>query len=342
MSKESKKIRIAFFDTKPYDRLSLDEQNEKYGYEISWFESRLTPATAAMAADHDVVCAFVNDDLGTDTIKKLEGLGVKLIAMRCAGFNNVDLNAACKKMGVVRVPAYSPYAVAEYTLGLLLCLNRNLHRAFNRVRENNFSINGLLGFDLHGKTIGIIGTGKIGLTFAQVLQGFGMRILAHDLYPNQEAAKKLHMEYVDLQTLYAQSDVISLHCPLTPESAYMINRASIGMMKSGVVLINTSRGKLVDTKALIDALKSHKIGGAGLDVYEEEADYFFEDRSAGMIDDDTLARLLTFPNVLVTSHQAFFTREAVRDIAETTLDNIREFFSKNGTPCKNTVCPKCE
>jgi D-lactate dehydrogenase len=333
------KIKIAFFDTKPYDRKSFELANRAFHYDISFFETRLTPASAMMAAGHEIVCAFVNDDLSAQTLDKLGEFGVKLIAMRCAGFNNVNLAAAHDRIQVVRVPEYSPHAVAEYTLGLLLCLNRNYHRAYCRVRENNFSINGFLGFDLYGKTIGIVGTGKIGLTFARLLQGFGVRLLACDLYPNEAAAKELQMTYVSLPELFRQSDVISLHCPLTPENRHLINREALEIMKDGVVLINTSRGKLVDTAALIAGLKSRKIGGAGLDVYEEESEYFFEDRSASAIDDDVLARLLTFPNVLVTSHQAFFTKEAVTNIANTTLSNIADFIA--GRELKNAVCYHC-
>lgn len=333
------KIRIAFFDTKPYDRLSFDAIKERYPFEIAYFETRLTPVSAKLAEGFDVVCAFVNDDLCAETIHTLTGLNVRLAAMRCAGFNNVDLGAACKHLKVVHVPKYSPYAVAEYTLGLLLCLNRHLHRAFCRIRENNFSINGFLGFDLHGKTFGIVGTGKIGLTFAQLLGGFGVRILAFDPFPNQKAAAELKMEYVSLETLYRESNVISLHCPLTTENRYMINPDALDMMKDGVFILNTSRGKLIDTAALINALKSGKVGGAGLDVYEEEADYFFEDRSDSWINDDILARLMTFPNVLVTSHQAFFTREAMGNIAEITLDNIRDFIE--GRELVNDVCLHC-
>ena len=334
------RIRIAFFDTKPYDRLSFDGVKDRYGFEIDYFESRLTPVSAKLAEGHEVVCAFVNDDINAETVEQLIRCGVRLIAMRCAGFNNVDLGAACGRLDVVRVPKYSPYAVAEYTLGLLLCLNRCLHRAFCRIRENNFSINGFLGFDVHGKTVGIIGTGKIGQTFAEVLQGFGVRILAHDPWPNEKAAAQYHMEYVELEQLYRESDIISLHCPLTPENRYLINPESIAMMKRGVIILNTSRGKLVDTQALINALKTGQVGGAGLDVYEEEAAYFFEDRSDKAIADDVLARLMTFPNVLVTSHQAFFTKEAMNNIAEITLDNIRDFAE--GKPLKNGICADCK
>lgn len=336
------KIKVAFFDTKPYDRKFFEaaNRNSKYGFDIRFYESRLTPVSAAIAADAQVVCAFVNDDISAETIKKLHENGVKLIAMRCAGYNNVNLSAALDKICVVRVPEYSPYAVAEYTMGLLLTLNRNLHRAYCRVRENNFSINGFLGFDLHGKTVGVVGTGKIGMTFAEILQGFGVRILAYDLYPKKEEAERLRMEYVSLEELFRSSDVISLHCPLTPENKHMINKKTIALMKPGVFILNTSRGALIDAPALIKGLKKEKIGGAGLDVYEEETDYFFEDRSDAAIDDDVLARLLTFPNVIVTSHQAFFTREAGSNIAETTLSNIRDFF--RGKELVNEICYRCD
>lgn len=333
------KIKIAFFDAKPYDRLTFDEIRGRYGFDIDYLETRLTPASAKLAQGCNVVCAFVNDELGAETIGELVKYGVKLIAMRSAGFNNVDLAAACGKIDVVRVPKYSPYAVAEYALGMLLCLNRKLHRAYFRVRENNFSINGFMGFDMRGKTVGIIGTGKIGMTFAEILQGFSVKILASDPYPNYEAAKKLNAEYVPLERIYRESDIISLHCPLTKENTHMINAGSMAMMKKNVVIINTSRGKLIETQDLIDALKQNRIGGAGLDVYEEEAGYFFEDCSNNGIADDVLARLLTFPNVLVTSHQAFFTREAMDNIAEVTMDNIKSFAE--GGPLKNSVCQNC-
>ncbi|WP_254872328.1 2-hydroxyacid dehydrogenase [Victivallis sp. Marseille-Q1083] len=320
-------IKIAFFDTKPYDRRFFEQENESFGFDIHFFEPRLNPDSVSMAHDYPVVCAFVNDNLGAATLEQLAKQKTKLIAMRCAGFNNVDLAAAHRHdITVTRVPAYSPRAVAEYTLGVLLTLNRSLHRAYNRVRDNNFSINGFLGFDIFDKTIGVIGTGKIGLTFIQILQGLGVHILASDPYPNQAAAAELHYDYVSLDELYARSDVISLHCPLTPDNQHMINRRSIAKMKTGVYIINTSRGKLIDTAALIVGLKKHKIGGAALDVYEEEGDYFYEDLSASAIADDILARLLTFPNVLVTSHQAFFTREALTNIGRITLQNIADFL----------------
>ena len=335
-----KNIKVAFFDTKPYDREFFDKANEKFGFQLTYFETRLGPASARMAAGFDAVSAFVNDDVGEETVKELIRLGVKVIAMRCAGYNNVNLAAAYGKILVMRVPGYSPYAVAEYALAMLQTLNRSLHRAYNRIRENNFSINGFLGFDLHGKTIGLVGTGKIGLTFAELLQGFGVRILAYDLYPKEEQAQRLRMEYVSLEELFRQSDVISLHCPLTPENRHMINKKTIALMKPGVFILNTSRGALIDAAALIKGLKKKKIGGAGLDVYEEETDYFFEDRSDAAIDDDVLARLLTFPNVIVTSHQAFFTREAETNIAEITLSNIRDFV--RGRELVNEICYHCD
>jgi len=327
--------RIAFFDTKSYDRyfFNLANQSERFGFELVYYETRLTPGSARMAEGADVVCAFVNDDLNASTVQQLARQKVRLLAMRCAGFNNVALETAEElNLPVVRVPEYSPFAVAEYTLGLLLTLNRHIHRAFNRVRENNFSINGLIGFDLHGKTIGIVGTGKIGLRFAHLLQGFGVRILAYDPFPNKKAAQELRMDYVPLEWLLAESDVISLHCPLLRENTWMIRAETIAKMKDGVILLNTSRGKLINTADLIDALKSGKVSHAGLDVYEEEANYFFEDRSDRAIEDDLLARLMTFPNVIVSSHQAFFTREALRNIAETTLENVLDFVTRREMP----------
>ena len=279
-----------------------------------------------MAKGFDAVCAFVNDDVSTEVVNKLAELGIKLIVMRCAGFNNVDLNAAnAHGITVARVPAYSPHAVAEYTLGLILALNRHLPKAYNRVRDGNFTINGLLGFDLYGKTIGVVGTGKIGKTFIELLQGFGMNVLAYDPYEDQELKDRKLCTYVPLTEIFAKSDIISLHCPLSPENMHMINHSTIAQMKKGVMLVNTSRGKLIDTSALIDALKARKLSGAALDVYEEEAGYFFEDNSAGGIADDILARLLTFPNVLVTSHQAFFTVEALTNISDITLQNVKDF-----------------
>ncbi|MDD3886721.1 MAG: 2-hydroxyacid dehydrogenase [Victivallaceae bacterium] len=335
----SEKVRLALFDAKPYDRESFEEANRKFGFKLKFFEHRLEAATVSTAAGCDAVCPFVNGEIDADCVNGLVENGVKLIAMRCAGFNNVDLAAACGKLPVVRVPAYSPYAVAEYTMGLLLSLDRCIHRAYCRVRENNFSINGFRGFDLHGKTIGIVGTGKIGAVFAELFRGFGVKLVAYDLYPDQELAKELAIEYLPLNELFRRSDVISLHCPLTDKNRHMIDRKSIAKMKKGVIILNTSRGKLIDTKALIDGLKSGRIGGAGLDVYEEETGYFYEDRSLNAIEDDVLARLLSFPNVLVTSHQAFFTDEALGNIAETTLENVRTFFEYGKLP--NSVCGDC-
>jgi len=334
-------FKLAVFDAKPYDRAFFEEENKKYGFSITFFEEKLRTPTANLAAGFDAVCAFVNDDLDEEVIRRLAQNGVRLIAMRCAGYNNVNLKAACGAgIPVVRVPQYSPYAVAEYTLGLLLTLNRKIHRAYNRVREGNFAIHGLMGFDLRGKTIGVIGTGKIGLTFIGLLRGFGMRILAYDLYPNIEAAKELSFEYVPLETLFRESDIISLHCPLTPENRHLINTRTIAEMKNGVILLNTSRGKLIDTTALVEGLKSGKIAAAGLDVYEEETDYFFEDRSDKVVQDDLLARLMTFSNVIITSHQAFFTQEAERNIVETTLKSAAEFAS--GKQLDQAICLNCD
>ena len=335
-----KDFRIAIFDTKPYDRFFFEEENKKYGFDITYFEAKLRPRTANVTAGFDAVCAFVNDELDAEVMERLHQNGVKLVAMRCAGYNNVNLQAACKfGIQVVRVPQYSPYAVAEYALALLMTLNRKVHRAYNRVREGNFSINGLMGFYLRGKTMGVIGTGKIGRTFIGLLRGFGMRVLAYDLYPNPDAARESNFEYVPLETIFRESDIISLHCPLTPENHHMINDATIAKMKKGIVLINTSRGRLIDSTALVNGLKSGRIGAAGLDVYEEETDYFFEDRSDRAVLDDILARLMTFPNVIVSSHQAFFTVEAERNIAETTMKSIDDFAS--GRTLVDSICLNC-
>lgn len=324
-------IKIAFFDAKPYDIAFFDAENKKYGFEIKYFESRLSFDTALLAAGFDAVCVFVNDHLDAATIDRLYDQGLRLAVLRCAGFNNVDLEAAKGKLTVLRVPAYSPHAVAEYALALILTLNRKTHKAYQRTRENNFRINGLLGFDLCGKTIGIIGTGKIGLTFIEVLSGLGMRILAYDSFPNAELQEKYGFTYADLDTLYQESDIISLHCPLTDQTYHMINEESLSKMKDGIMLINTGRGALIDSKALIAALKSKKIGSAALDVYEEEENYFFEDISDEVMEDDTLARLLSFNNVLITSHQGFFTKEAEQNIAAVTLKNVDAFFHRGDT-----------
>ena len=324
-------MKIAFYDTKPYDRLWFSELGPRYGAEIRYFESRLTADTAPLASGCGCVCAFVNDTLDARTIDALCALGVRLIAMRCAGFNNVDCRAAKGKLPIVRVPAYSPHAVAEHAAGLLLCLNRKLHRAFNRTRDFNFSISGLEGFDLCGKTAGIIGTGRIGRCFADICRGFGMRVLAYDPMPAEGFAG----EYVSVGRLCRESDVLSLHCPLTPDTHRIINADTIALMKDGAVILNTSRGALIDSEALLAALKTGKLGGAGLDVYEEEAALFFEDNSGRIVQDDVLARLLSLPNVLLTSHQAFLTREALYSIARTTLENIAAF--ERGEPLENEV-----
>ena len=317
--------KIAFFGAKPYDIASFDKVNEKYNYDIRYYKGHLNPNNVVLTQDTDVVCIFVNDTADAAVIDAMVDSGVKLLALRCAGFNNVDLKAAKGKLPVVRVPAYSPYAVAEYSLALMLSLNRKIHRAYWRTRDGNFSLNGLMGFDMHGKTIGIIGTGKIARILIRLLKGFGMRILAYDLYPDMKFAGEEGISYVSLDELYRESDIISLHCPLTDQTKYMIDKDSIDKMKEGVMIINTGRGQLINTNDLIEGLKEKKIAAAGLDVYEEEGEYFYEDKSDKIIDDDVLARLLSFNNVIVTSHQAFFTKEALHNIAETTLQNIEDF-----------------
>ena len=317
--------KIAFFGAKPYEIASFDKVNEKYNYDIRYYKGHLNPNNVVLTQDTDVVCIFVNDTADAAVIDAMVDNGVKLLALRCAGFNNVDLKAAKGKLPVVRVPAYSPYAVAEYSLALMLSLNRKIHRAYWRTRDGNFSLNGLMGFDMHGKTIGIIGTGKIAKILIRLLKGFGMRILAYDLYPDMKFAGEEGISYVSLDELYRESDIISLHCPLTDQTKYMIDKDSIDKMKEGVMIINTGRGQLINTNDLIEGLKEKKIAAAGLDVYEEEGEYFYEDKSDKIIDDDVLARLLSFNNVIVTSHQAFFTKEALHNIAETTLQNIEDF-----------------
>lgn len=320
--------RIAFFDAKPYDRDSFNSVNEReFHYDIRYFKGHLTPDSVPLTRGTDVACIFVNDTANREVIRNLKENGVKLLALRCAGFNNVDLKAAEEaELPVVRVPQYSPYAVAEHAVALMLSLNRKIHRAYWRTRDGNFSLHGLMGFDMNGKTAGIIGTGKIARILIRILKGFGMNILAYDLHPDQRFAEEAGITYTTLDDLYARSDIISLHCPLTPETEHLINTDSIGKMKDGVMIINTGRGKLINTEMLIDGLKSKKVGAAGLDVYEEEGEYFYEDKSDRIIDDDTLARLLSFNNVILTSHQGFFTKEALHNIAEVTLHNIRDFL----------------
>lgn len=301
----------------------FDELKDRHGYEIEYFEEKLNSRTAIFAKGSEAVVAFVNDDLGEETLQVLYENGVKLIAMRCAGYNNVDVRYAKGRMTVVRVPAYSPHAVAEHAIGMLLMLNRKLHKACYRVKEYNFSLNGLMGFDLYEKTIGIIGTGKIGRTLSDICKGFGMHVLGYDLFP----AEDTDIEYVSLEEIYKRADIISLHCPLTKGNYHMIEEKTLAMMKKGVYIINTSRGSLIDSEALMEALKSGKVGAAALDVYEEESELFFEDNSDTIIQDDVLARLISMPNVLVTSHQAFLTKEALKNIAEVTMDNMDAFFA---------------
>lgn len=327
--------KIAFFGTKSYDERSFNEINEKYGFEIKYFKGHLNINNVMLTQGADVVCIFVNDTADAEVIQAMIDNGVKVLALRCAGYNNVDLGAAQGKLKIVRVPAYSPYAVAEYTVALMLSLNRKIPRATWRTRDGNFSLHGLMGFDMHGKTIGIIGTGKIAKILIQILRGFGMNILAYDVYPDHNFAREYQVVYTSLDELYHSSDIISLHCPLTDTTKYLINDYSISKMKDGVMIINTGRGQLIHTNALIEGLKNKKIGYAGLDVYEEENEYFYEDKSDRIIDDDVLARLLSFNNVIVTSHQAFFTQEAMRNIAETTMQNIKDY--KEGKSSENEV-----
>lgn len=328
-------VKIAFFDTKSYDRESFNEANGSYGLEFYFYKEQLTPDTAALAKGKDVACIFVNDECNEEVIDALIKNGVKLIALRCAGFNNVDLKAAKGKIPVVRVPAYSPHGVAEYAVTLMLCLNRKVYRSVQRTREGNFKLKGLMGFDMYGKTVGVIGMGRIAKELIKILRGFGMNVLAYDLYPDNEFAKEHQVKMVQLDELYANSDIITLHCPLTDETRHLINSESIAKMKPGVMIINTGRGKLIKTEDLIEGLRTHKIGCAGLDVYEEEQNYFYEDRSDKMIDDDKLALLLMMPNVIITSHQAFFTKEAMHNIAVTTLQNVKDWAENK--PLKNEV-----
>ena len=328
-------LKIAFFDSHSYDETSFAATNTDYGFDIQYYKEHLSLKTVPLAKGADVVCIFVNAECNAQVIDKLVEYGVKLIALRCAGFNNVDLKAAKGRIDVVHVPAYSPYAVAEYAVALMLSLNRKIYRAVNRTRDGNFRLKGLLGFDMNGRTVGLVGMGKIAKVLIKILHGFGMRIMAYDLYPDHEFAKQYDVEVVDLDTLYAKSDIISLHCPLTPDTKHIINSESIAKMKKGVMIINTGRGKLINTEDLIEGLRTHQIGSAGLDVYEEEKEYFYEDRSDNMIKDDVLARLLSAPNVVLTSHQAFFTEEALTNIATTTLNSVRELAE--GKPFSHPV-----
>ncbi len=318
-------MKIAFFSAKDFDRGAFDAYNARKGHEISYLAPHLNEESTSLAAGHDCVCVFVNDVLDAAVIDKMAALGVKLIAARSAGFNHIDLEAAKRnQIAVVRVPAYSPFAVAEHAIAMILTLNRKTHRAYTRVREGNFALDGLLGFDLHGKTVGVIGTGKIGQVFAKIMLGFGCEVLAYDVAPNV-SVREMGVSYQSLVDVLRKSDIVSLHCPLLAATHHMINAETLTKMKPGAMLINTSRGGLVDTPAVIEALKSGQLGALGLDVYEEEAELFFEDLSSQVLQDDVFARLLTFPNVLITGHQAFFTTEALQGIAMTTLDNISEF-----------------
>ncbi|MEV0900123.1 2-hydroxyacid dehydrogenase [Actinoplanes sp. NPDC049802] len=330
-------MRVAVFSAKPYDIRFLTGANQEAGHELVFLEPRLSPETSALAAGCEAVCAFVNDDLGAPVLERLAAAGVQLVALRSAGYNHVDVTAARKfGLSVTRVPGYSPYAVAEHCAGLVLALNRRIHRAYNRVREHNFALNGLLGFDLHGRTVGVIGTGKIGVCFIRIMAGFGCRVLAADPYPSDEAVAA-GAEYVPLETLLAESDVVTLHCPLTPETHHLIDDRRIALMRDGVMLINTSRGALVDTAAVLRALRTGRIGHLGLDVYEEEADLFFEDLSDEVPGDDLFSRLVTFPNVLITGHQAFFTEEALHNIAASTVASLTAYAVDGSTA---TIAPE--
>jgi D-lactate dehydrogenase len=331
-------MKIAFFSTKNYDKKFFNEANKNYGYNIDYLEARLSSGTVSLAEGYPVVCVFVHDELNREVLEKLRIIGVKVAALRSTGFNNVDIEAAEEnKINVVRVPEYSPYSVAEHAISLILALNRKIYRAYNRVRDHNFSLEGLMGFDLHGKTAGIVGTGKIGRVTGGILKGFGCRVLGFDPMPNEEA-KKIGIEYVSLKELLRESDIISLHAPLTPETHHMIDRDAFDSMKNCMMLINTGRGALINAADAIEALKSGKLGYLGLDVYEEESDIFYKDLSGKVLRDDVLTRLLTFPNVIVTSHQGFFTREALTDIAVATLKNIDD--AMKGIVTDNAVTSK--
>ncbi|MBR4961308.1 MAG: 2-hydroxyacid dehydrogenase [Clostridia bacterium] len=329
-------MKIAFFDTKPYDRSAFEKYGAENDIKFKFFEAKLNEDTAELAHGFDGVCVFVNDTVNAAVIDKLVELGVRIVALRCAGFNNVDMKYAFGKIHVVRVPAYSPYAVAEHTMALLLTSIRRIHKAFIRTRDYNFSLAGMTGFDLHGKTVGVIGTGRIGRVFIDICRGFGMKVLAYDKFPAPGLDNGDTIRYVSLDELFAESDIISLHCPLTEETYHVIDAAALEKCKKGVVLLNTSRGALVDAEALLAGIKNRQVGAACLDVYEEESDLFFEDNSGHILDDDTLARLISMPNVIVTSHQAFLTEEALTNIAETTVQNLADLRDKG--ECPNELC----
>ncbi len=330
-----KNLKITFFDSKPYDKEIFEQVNKNFGFETKFLKYHLNNETAVLAKGSDAVCIFVNDVADKEVIEQLIGLNINLIALRCAGYNNVDIKAVHGKIHLVRVPAYSPHAIAEHAVALMLSLNRKIHRAYFRTRDANFALHGLMGFDMYGKTAGVIGTGKIGKTLVKILLGFGMKVKGYDVILDKSLVETRNFEYVDLITLFKNSDIVSLNCPLTKETEYIINQKSIESMKVGVMIINTGRGKLIKTADLIEGLKTGKVSAAGLDVYEEESEYFFEDKSDQILTDDILARLLTFNNVIITSHQGFFTNEAMYNIAETTLQNIRDFY--DGKQAQNEI-----
>ena len=328
-------MKVAFYDTKPYDRASFEPLGEANQIRFKFFEDKLTEDTAPLARGCDAVCVFVNDNVNAAVIDLLCDMGIRVLLLRCAGFNNVDLRHASGKLTVLRVPAYSPYAIAEHAMALLLTSIRRIHKAYIRTRDFNFSLTNMVGFDLHGKTVGVVGTGKIGRCFINICRGFGMKVLCYDPFPADDSS----LSYVPLDRLFRESDIISFHCPLTPETHHVVNAESLTKMKKGVVLINTSRGALIDSEALLAGIKSRKVGAACLDVYEEESDIFFEDNSGHILEDDTLARLISMPNVIVTSHQAFLTEEALANIADTTVRNLLDFAE--GKPGANEVCYRC-
>ncbi len=333
-------MKVAFFDAKQYDKPSFDRFAEQNSIKIKYFETKLNEDTVNLAGGFDAVCVFVNDTVNSAVIDRLCELGVKTVALRCAGFNNVDMKYACDRLHVVHVPAYSPYAVAEHAIALLLTSIRRIHKAYIRSRDFNFSLAGLTGFDLYGKTVGVIGTGRIGRVFIDICRGFGMKVLAYDKFPAEGLSNGDTIRYVELDELFEKSDIISLHCPLTEETYHIIDENSLSRCKQGVVLINTSRGALVDAEALLSGIKSRKVGAACLDVYEEESDLFFEDNSGHILEDDTLARLISMPNVIVSSHQAFLTSEALENIAETTVKNLLDLETTG--KCENELCYRCD
>ena len=326
-------MKVTLFDAKPYDLPGFRRYGEQTGIEFKIYETKLNEDTVSLAAGSDAVCVFVNDTVNAPVIDRLAEYGVRAVVLRCAGYNNVDLEHAFGKIHVMHVPAYSPYAVAEHAAAMLLTSIRRIHKAYIRTKDFNFSLNGLTGFELRGKTVGIVGTGRIGRAFIEICRGFGMKVIAYDKFPAEG------IDYVSLDELFARSDIISLHCPLTEETRHLINRESVGKMKKGVVIVNTSRGALIESEALLDGIKERKIGAACLDVYEEESDKFFRDFSGHIMDDDTLARLITMPNVLLTSHQAFLTEEALDSIAEQTVGNLVEFFAEGRS--ENELCYRC-